>query len=119
MTQSMYLVYKQYPQLGARVVNGVCAVLTNASTSALAKTNAALACNAFYSQGATNSADVDADNFQGNDNFNAAYFDSFVVVSSAGGVPGSGNGSANGDSYIFPGPNVAPQYADHTIYTPS
>lgn len=102
MTQQTYLVSKSQPQLGARVVNGVVAMLVNAATGPKAITNAALAANANFNT----------------DIFPSNYFDTSVAVSANAGVPAAGNGSANGDAYILPEPNSAPVYVDHAAYTP-
>lgn len=112
MTQSMYLVTVSQPQIGARLVNDVTAVLVNASGTSNAKLNAALAANAAFQS----TAGAEVKGLQ--DSFPSTYFDTAVIVSSSGGVPGSGNGSAAGDAFVHAGPAQAPQYVDHTVYTP-
>ena len=125
MTQSMYLVSVSHPQIGARILNGVTAVLVNASGTTNATANALLAAAAAanpafenLADNANDSADTDSEFYQSALAFPANYFDTAVIASSSGGVPGSGNGSVAGDAYIFGGPNVPPKYVDHTKYTP-
>lgn len=125
MTQTMYLVSIANPQLGKTLLNGVVAVLTNATSSAIAITNAALACNAAFNpvtenaaENASDSADSGTEFYQGTDVFGPKYFDTAVAVSAGGGQPGSGNGSAEGDAWvIFERSPV--QYVDHSAYSPT
>lgn len=118
MAQFTFLVYKSQPQIGARNVNGVISALVNSATGPKALTNAALAANAAFASFA-NTDDSEAD-FRDNNSvlFPSNYFDTAVAVSASAGVPASGNGSVNGDAYIFQEPNTAPQYVDHSAYTP-
>lgn len=117
MVQTMYLVSVSQPQTGAKLVNGVVAVIVNASSVASAKSNAALACNAAFGTFA-NTSDSASEFFQGQDNFKDAYFDTAVAISAGAGVPAAGNGSVNGDAYVIPEPATAPVYVDHSAYTP-
>ncbi len=117
MTQTMYLVSVSQPQLGARLVNGVTAVVVNASSTANAKLNAALAAAA-ASKPTDNADDTAAEVYQGSPNFPSTYFDTAVAVSAAAGFPASGDGSVAGDAWVFQGPANPPTYVDHTAYTP-
>lgn len=116
MTASIYLVYKQYAQLGQTLVNGVVAVLINSDSSANAVKNAVKACNAVFTvtegQSEANNTPQDA--------FSPLYFtttNSNDVVVLTGTPPGSGNLSADGDAYVFPGPATAPKFVLGTAYT--
>ncbi len=117
MTQTMFLVTKSAPQLGTTLINGVHTVLINGSTMASAIANAVLACNAAFKP-ATNTDDSESEFYDANSLFPAKYFDTAVAVSAVGGFPASGNGSVNGDAYVFPEPATPDVYVDHSAYTP-
>ena len=117
MTQTMYLVSKSAPQLGARVVNGVIKVIVNATSQADALLNAALAANAAFKP-TTSTDDSESDFYQAEVLFSPTYFDTAVAISAAGGEPASGNGSVQGDAYVFPEPATPYVYVDHSAYTP-
>ena len=125
MTQDMYLVSIAYPQTGKTLINGVVAVVTNATSSAVAIANAALACNAAFNPVALNAAenandsdDSEADFYQGTDVFGSKYFDTAVKISADAGEPGSGNGSVEGDAWvIFERAPVV--YVGHASYSPA
>lgn len=118
MTQSMYLCSVSQPQTGARLVNDTTAVLVNASSVSNAKLNAALALAHSNVPDVGSVSDTEADFYQNIPNVPSTYFDTAVIASSSGGVPGSGNGSVAGDAYVFIGQKNAPVYVDHTAYTP-
>lgn len=114
MTQQTYLVYKSQPQLGAQLFNGVVVVVINSDTSSNAIINAALACNAGL---VPTEHQSEAENPVPLDVYSATYFDTAVVASSNGGVPGSGNLSANGDAYVMQ-ERAAPQFVAGSSYSP-
>jgi hypothetical protein len=117
MTQTMYLVSTSQPQIGAQLINGCTAVVINASSTGNAKLNAALALQA-STKPTTNTDDTETDAYQFAPNVPSTYFDTAVAVSAAAGFPASGNGSVEGDAWVFIGPAAAPVYVDHSTYTP-
>lgn len=114
MTQTVFLVYKSQPQVGAQVYNGVLTVVVNSDTGANAILNAALACNAALVPTENQS---EAENSPALDVYGPKYFDTAVAVSAAGGFPVSGNLSLNGDAYVMQ-ERAAPQFIAGTAYSP-